>query len=578
VNTIRDARDQRDEGDVTTATELGTDSAPSEAVTYDVAILGSGMAGSILAAILARQGANVLLLDGGQHPRFSIGESTIPYTLLTLRTLAERFDVPEIAALASFTDTTKALGPRFGIKRHFGFMLHHEGAPQNPLEVNEFGTPPHVLHEAAHYFRQDVDYYLFQVAAKHGAKIRQNFIVDDVDFDDSGVTLSGKRGEFRARYVVDASGFRSPIAQKLGLREDPVRFKHHSRSMWNHALNVTRTDDLFTHVQADLKPPNPWYEGTVHHMFEGGWAWVIAFDNNKWSTNPLCSIGMTVDPRKYPKIPGMSPEEDFARLCAPFPDIQRQFEGAVPVREWISTDRLQYSSKTTVGDRWTLLAHAAGFIDPLFSRGLSNTTEAINVVAWRLLRAIKDDDFSAERFKHVDRLQQSMLDCNDELVNAAFISWKDYALWTAVFRIWGWGANAGTYRMQEALSKFREDGRDEHFTALEDVPHIGLYWPDNDGFAELHNLMVKQIDAFEAGATTAAEATDVLYDEIQRADYFPKGFGLAEREVRFIRPSPRNMLNLVRWASKEGDPEVARMLTANLRAAVKSRLRGKKLF
>lgn len=549
-----------------------------EQVTYDVAILGSGLAGSMLAAILARQGAKVLLLDGGQHPRFAIGESTIPYTLLTLRTLAERYDVPEIAALASFTDTTKTIGPRFGIKRHFGFLLHHENTPQNPREVNEFGTPKQILHEAAHYFRQDVDAYLFHVAAKYGAKVRQNFLVDDIDFDGSGVTLSGRRGEYRARYLVDASGFRSPVADKFDLREDPIRFKHHSRSLWNHALNVTPTDRLFDHIAQDLRPPLPWYEGTVHHMFERGWAWVIAFNNNKVSTNPLCSIGMTVDPRKYPKVPGMSPEEDFARLCAPFPDIARQFEGAIPVREWVSTDRLQYSSKTTVGDRWVLLSHAAGFIDPLFSRGLSNTCEAINVLACRLLRAVKDDDFSAERFAHVDRLQQSMLDCNDELVNAAYISWEDYGLWSAVFRVWGWGANAGTYRMQEALTKFRGDGRDEHFSALEDVAHPGLYWPDNDGFADLHNLMVKQTDAVEAGTTTAAEATDVLYEEILRADYFPKGFGLAEREVRFVVPSPKAMLNLVRWAAKDGDPQVARMLTANLQAAVKAKLRGKKLF
>ncbi len=556
---------------------METDTAP-ETLTYDVAILGSGLAGSVLAAVLARQGVKVLLVDGGSHPRFSIGESTIPYTLVSLRILAERYDVPEIAAIASFTDTTKTLGARFGIKRHFGFLLHHEGAPQNPVEVNEFGTPPHILHEAAHLFRQDVDAYLFQVAAKYGAKIRQNFIVDDIDFEDSGVRLGGKRGEYRARYLVDASGFRSPVADKLGLREDPVRFKHHSRSMWNHALNVTPTDDLFKHVSPSLRPPWPWYEGTVHHMFERGWAWVIGFDNNKHSTNPLCSIGMTVDPRKYPKVPGMSPEEDFAQLCGKFPDIARQFDGCVPVREWISTDRLQYSSKATVGDRWTLLAHAAGFIDPLFSRGLSNTAEGINVLAYRLLRAVKDDDFSAERFAYVDRAQQAMLDFNDELVNAAFISWEDYGLWSAVFRIWGWGANAGVWRLQEALSHYRRDGREQHFIDLEKVPHVGLYWPDNDGFADLHQLMVKQADAVEAGTVAAADAADLLYEEIQRADYFPKGFGLAERDVRFIKPNPRTMFNLARWAAKEGDPDVARILTFNMREAVKARLQGKKLF
>jgi FADH2 O2-dependent halogenase len=563
---------------VTTATASGPDTGASEAVTYDVAILGSGMAGSLLGAILARHGTKVLLLDGGSHPRFAIGESTIPYTLVTLRTLAERYDVPEISALASFTETTQALGPRFGVKRHFGFLMHKENTPQNPREVNEFNTPPQLLHEAAHYFRQDVDSYLFHVAAKYGCKVKQNFIVTDVDFDDSGVRLAGPRGEYKARYIVDASGFRSPVAEKFQLREDPVRFKHHSRSLWNHMLNVTPTDRLFDHIADELRPPVPWYEGTVHHMFERGWAWVIAFDNNKWSTNPLCSVGMTVDPRVYPKVPGMSPEEDFARLCAPFPDIVRQFEGAIPAREWISTDRVQYSSKTTVGDRWMLLSHAAGFIDPLFSRGLSNTTEAINVLAYRLLRAVKDDDFSAERFSYVDRLQQTQLDANDELVNAAFISWEHFGLWSAIFRIWGWGANAGVYRLQEALTKYRRDGREQNFLDLEDVPHLGLYWPSNDGFAGLHELMVKQTDAVEAGSTTAAEAADVLYEEIVRADYVPKHLGFAERDVRFINPNPKKLFKMVRWSAKEGDPEVARLLTGNAKEAIKAKLRGGKLF
>lgn len=549
-----------------------------EKETYDVAILGSGVAGSILGAILARQGVKTLLLDAGSHPRFAIGESTIPYTLVSMRTLAERYDVPEIAHLASFTDTTRAIGPRFGVKRHFGFLLHHEGAPQNPREVNEFNTPPQLLHEAAHLFRQDTDSYLFQVAVKYGCRARQNFFVTDIDFDGAGVTLAGKDGEYRARYLVDASGFRSPVADKFGLREDPCRFKHHSRSVWNHVVDLTPTDRLFDHLPDAQRPPVPWYEGTVHHMFERGWAWVIGFNNNKWSKNPLCSVGMTVDPRRFPKPQGVSPEEDFHRLAAPFPDITRQFEGMKPVREWTSTGRLQYSSRQTAGDRWFLLSHAAGFLDPLFSRGLSNTTEAVNQLAYRLLRAVKDDDLSAERFASVDRLQQGLFDYNDSLVNSAFISWCDYDLWSAVFRIWAWGANAGVYRMQGALTRYRKDGRDSHFTDLEDVPYPGLYWPDHDGFAELYETMVKQCEAVEAGAVLPSDAADLLYDRLQAADFVPKHFGYAERDVRFLNPRPKTLLKMVRWAATEADPVVRRLVLGNGREAVKARLKGTKLF
>jgi FADH2 O2-dependent halogenase len=305
---------------------------------------------------------------------------------------------------------------------------------------------------------------------------------------------------------------------------------------------------------------------------------VIAFDNNKVSTNPLCSVGMTVDPRRFPKPDGVSPEEDFYALAAPYPDIVRQFEGMKPVREWVSTPRLQYSSKQTAGDRWLLLSHAAAFIDPLFSRGLSNTTETINVVAWRLLRAIKDDDFSADRFGYVDRLQQGLFDYNDTLVNSSFISWCDYDLWSAVFRIWASGANSGVLRLQRTLSRYRKDGRDQHFIDMEDVPYPGLYWPDHHGFAELNETMVKQCEAVEDGSVTPREAADLLYDRIESASFVPKHFGFAERGQRFLNPNPVKFLKMLTWAARHGDPETYNLIAVNGREVVKARLKGSKLF
>jgi hypothetical protein len=41
---------------------------------------------------------------------------------------------------------------------------------------------------------------------------------------------------------VDASGFRAPVARKLGLREEPTRLKHDARSIWTHMVGVDRLD------------------------------------------------------------------------------------------------------------------------------------------------------------------------------------------------------------------------------------------------------------------------------------------------------------------------------------------------
>jgi FADH2 O2-dependent halogenase len=543
---------------------------------YDVAILGSGIAGSMLGAALARNGVRVALVDAGQHPKFAIGESTIPYTLVTLRTIAERYDVPEIKTLATFTNCTKVIGPSFGVKKSFGFLLHHEGQRQDPQEVNQFGTPG-LLHEASHLYRQDTDAYLFTAAVRYGCTPVQNARVDDVEFDDDGVTIHAGATRVRARYVVDASGFRSPIAEKFKLRENPSRLKHHSRSLWNHMLGVPHTDDLFDTAPAD-KPASPWYSGTVHHMFERGWFWVIGFDNHKSSRNPLCSVGLTLDPRTYPKVDGESPEQEFNRYAAKFPDIERQYAGASAMREWVSTERLQYSSKRTVGDRWCLLAHAAGFVDPLFSRGLSNTAEAVNALAWRLIDAVKDDDFSFERFEYVDRLQQGLLDYNDALVNAAFISFRDYDLWTAVFRIWAWGSNAGTLRLQSAVTKFLDDRDDQHFKDIEEADSLGQYWPDHAGFEKLFHEMVTQLDAVEAGTTTPREAADTLYAMLVEADYVPDHFGFADRGRRFLTPTPKTLAKTVRWALTKADPEVRKLMLSNGRQAIKYKLRGQRIF
>jgi len=63
---------------------------------FDVAIIGSGISGAVLGMILARHGTRVVVLEGGLHPRFAVGESTIPHTSMLNSLLAERYDVPEL--------------------------------------------------------------------------------------------------------------------------------------------------------------------------------------------------------------------------------------------------------------------------------------------------------------------------------------------------------------------------------------------------------------------------------------------------------------------------------------------------
>src|SRR5690606_15425637 len=148
----------------------------------------------------------------------------------------------------------------------------------------------------------------------------------------------------------------------------------------------------------NYKLPFSLAEGTLHHVFDGGWLWVIPFNNHPKATNQAISVGLSLDPRQYPVQENLSPEEEFYGFLEQYPANLAQFKTAKPIRDWVRTGRSQYSSKQVVGNRWALLGHAAGFVDPLYSKGLYNSLTAVSMMAHLLLKAHKTGDYSQEAF------------------------------------------------------------------------------------------------------------------------------------------------------------------------------------
>ena len=541
----------------------------------DVVVLGSGLGGSITAAILARQGAKVVLIDAGHHPRFAVGESMIPQLVEWLHCIALRYDVPEVRYLLDIKSITKHIGAHHGKKQHFGFVKHDVGREPNPREAAMFAIPKS-LTEAGHLFRQDTDAFYLNVAARYGALVRQDWRATDLDFDDDGVTVTGHNGEiFRTRFLIDASGYRSPLAQKFDLRENPPRFKHHARSIFTHYVGIKRFDDVCPFPEP-YRPPAPFHNGTLHHMIDRGWFWIIPFDNYKDSKNPVCSVGLTIDTRTYPKPTDMGPEEEFQSFLDKYPAIKRQFADASRIREWVSTDRLQYSSKQTVGYRWCLMSHAAGFLDPLYSRGLANTFEVVDALCTRVLQSLRDDDFSVDRYEYVERLERGLLSYNDDIVNASYISFGHFLLWSAVFKVWASFTTPSTMRLIRARQNFAIDGDDRHFSDLEKSPHTGLWWPDSDGFKKLFDITVETCEKYEVGELDGDQAADVVFQAIRDCDVVNTPFGWKDEHQTYFAPTTPQMMKFMWWANTQAPPEMKELGRAMLTGMVKSGLRGKK--
>jgi tetracycline 7-halogenase / FADH2 O2-dependent halogenase len=549
---------------------------PDQVRHCDVLILGSGLAGSISGAVLARQGASVVLVDAAQHPRFAIGESMTPQLVEWLHILKSRFDVPEIGHLLNVKAVAENIGPQHGKKQNFGFVKHEPGREPDPEETTMF-VIPRVLTEASHLFRQDTDQYYFNVAARYGCLTRQNWRAQDLDFGADGVTVTGQNGEvFRAKYLIDASGFRSPLAEKFDLREQPVRFKHHARSLFTHYIGV-RPFDGVSHHPLSQRPPVPWHGGTLHHLIERGWFWIIPFDNLKGSRNQMCSVGLTIDERRYPRPTDMTPEQEFRSFLDRYPAVKRQFVGAKRVREWVSADRLQYSSKNSIGHRWCLMSHAAGFIDPLYSRGLSNTFEVVYSLCTRILESLKDDDWSIDRYAYVEQLERGLLQYNDDLVNSSYIAFSHFRLWNAVFRVWGGFLTPGVMRLTRALAQYELDGDEQHLRALENTEHPGLWWPGS-AFRQILELTAETCEKFEVGELGGDEAADIILTALNDCESLNPVFGWKGPEsTRFIYPSTPMVARFVYWAMRAApEPEMREISRSLVGSAARSILKGKK--
>ena len=58
------------------------------------------------------------------------------------------------------------------------------------------------------------------------------------------------------------------------------------------------------------------------------------------------------------------------------------------------------------GHRYSLLSHAAFFIDPLFSSGLVLTTAGVDMLAQQLIHAFKENDFCLLYTSHISHQRE----------------------------------------------------------------------------------------------------------------------------------------------------------------------------
>jgi len=401
---------------------------------YDVLIVGSGIAGSSLALALRKAGISVCVVEKDTHPRFAIGESTVPSTTLGYDYLARAYGIPEFHQMSHYLGL-KELGLVGYPKQHFYFAHHSEGQPLKENEELMYETLELPLGPDVHVLRADTDAFLVSRFPAYGVTYLDKTEVVDFGRDGDGVFLKvkGPAGEQRldGRLVVDASGHASYFAKKFDLRDATPRLQTTTRSIFGHFESVPSLEDV-------VGAPNPAFRfkrhgGTQHHCFEGGWIWVIPFDNG------VTSVGLQLDPRIWPLDEKVPPDEELARIFAKFPTVQAHLGKMKPVRKLVRTGRVQFTSKTILGDGFVLTPHAAGFIDPLFSTGITLTQSFVARFVPAVKRALaRPGRVDTADFRPIEAAFMREVETIDLIVSGVMQSWGDYDTFKQMWRVWGY--------------------------------------------------------------------------------------------------------------------------------------------
>ena len=400
--------------------------------------------------IARRQGRSVALIERTRHPRFAIGESSTPITNLLLEELATRYDLPRLLPLTKWGTWQKTY-PKIGcgLKRGFTFLYHQFGQEFTPRadHSNELlvAASPNDTIADTHWYRPDFDTFLVREAQALGVEYSDETILTRADFDDTGASLTGQRLDqpvsIRAKFVVDATGPRGFLHQALGLPEVLLKLLPATQALYAHFTDVRRVDSFAAPVET---PPYPIDDAALHHVFDGGWVWVLRFNNG------VTSAGAAVVDSLAKELNLAEGAPAWERLLERLPAVRRQFASTRVVGPFVHSPRPGFRSGEIAGRRWALLPSAAGFVDPLLSTGFPVTLLGVQRLA-ELLQSDWDESDFADHLAGYARRTRRDLDTAEQHVAALYASMRDFKMFTAVSMLYF--AAASFYETARRLGK-----------------------------------------------------------------------------------------------------------------------------
>lgn len=330
--------------------------------TVDIAILGGGLAGNLLARQLRRTLPNlsVVVFERSTETSFKVGESTVEIaTNYMLRRLG----------LSTYLYENQL--PKNGLR----FFFDTPAKDAALVDMSEIGSRHLPAFPTFQIDRARIEADLMRMNTADGAEIRtgakvSELALHEIDGPPERQTASGlheftvtegdQRTRVHARWVVDASGRASAIARLKDLR---VPVEHPIAAAWGRFTGHADMDDWGTKEWRARVRNCPRVLSTNHFCYPGYWIWFIPLGRGVMSVGWVGEHKIFRDDMRKP--------DGFLAFLRSHRAVWDLLKDRAELLDVLAYKQLAYGTKQFFGgaDRWFMTGESAAFTDPFYSPG-----------------------------------------------------------------------------------------------------------------------------------------------------------------------------------------------------------------